>query len=229
MTLGGGSWVGARNVHPLAEILLSAVDGKQLPVDGGWRRVPPWQHGLEAVLACTGHAVLVIRDDVADEELVALGVDGFGGAHDPRVMAALAGTAGWIDSLDLLLARRGTASETPSGALVARPDLSGHPRARFAMRLRERPRVLGYPEASRSAVAILSRGVAGLTELSFELEPSFRGTGGGLALVRDALGTVSVDEVVLAAVAPGNVASLRVLLSADFKPLASLQLFRRGG
>ena len=177
----------------------------------------------------TGHAVLAVRDDVADAELVALGVDGFGGAHDPRVVAALAGTAGWIDSLDLLLARWGTVSERPSLALVARPDLAGHPRARRAARLRERPRVLGYPDASRSAVVILSRGVAGLTELSFELEPTCRGLGGGLALVRDALGTVSADEVVLAAVAPGNVASLRVLLSAGFVPLASLQLFARGG
>ena len=45
----------------------------------------------------------------------------------------------------------------------------------------------------------------------------------------DALATVETGELVVAAVAPGNAASLRVLLAAGFVPLGSSQLFRRGG
>jgi hypothetical protein len=45
--------------------------------------------------------------------------------------------------------------------------------------------------------------------------------------VRDALSAVPAGQLVLAAVAPGNAASVRALLSAGFVPLASVQLFRR--
>jgi hypothetical protein len=38
---------------------------------------------------------------------------------------------------------------------------------------------------------------------------------------------VPAGELVLSAVAPGNAASLRALLSAGFVPLGSSQLFRR--
>ena len=86
---------------------------------------------------------------------------------------------------------------------------------------------MGYPGRDRAALAVLSRGIAGLTELSFELEPQRRGRGGGADLVRDALSAVPAGQLVLAVVAPGNAASVRALLSAAFVPLASIQLFRR--
>lgn len=44
--------------------------------------------------------------DIPDRLLVSLGADGFGGAHDPRLITALAGPGGWIDSLDILMASR---------------------------------------------------------------------------------------------------------------------------
>ncbi|HEY6315375.1 MAG TPA: hypothetical protein VIY52_31850 [Streptosporangiaceae bacterium] len=66
-----------------------------------------------------------------------------------------------------------------------------------------------------------------LTELSFELEPGHRGHGGGTGLVRDALTAIPAGQLVLAALAPGNAASVRALLSAGFIPLGSVQLFRR--
>jgi GNAT superfamily N-acetyltransferase len=214
--------------HPLAELIVDAVAGRFVAADGGWHRVPPWRRGLEAVVGLTGHAVLALASDIANERLVGLGVDGFGGAHDPRLISALAGPRGWIDSLDALLVGRGTADDGPH-RLVERPDLALHPRVQFAARIRDEPRVLGYPDADRSAVVIVGRGVAGLTELSFELEPDRRGVGGGSALVSAALATVESGELVVAAVAPGNAASLRALLSAGFVPVGSSQLFRRGG
>ncbi len=86
---------------------------------------------------------------------------------------------------------------------------------------------MGYQDPRRSALAVISTGIAGLTELSFELEPGHRGTGGGARLAADALSAVPSGQLAVAAVAPGNAASLRALLDAGFKPLGSLQLFRR--
>jgi hypothetical protein len=42
-----------------------------------------------------------------------------------------------------------------------------------------------------------------------------------------ALTAIPAGQLVLAAVAPGNAASVRALLSAGFIPLGSVQLFRR--
>ena len=213
--------------HPLAEIIEDAAEGRFLPVDGGWHRVDPWKRGLEAVVAFTGHAVLAVHHDTTDETLAALGAGGFGGAHDPRLIAAMAGPHGWIDSLDVLLASRGSGTAGSSSRLVPRPDLVTHPRVQFAAAAREDLQVFGHEDGRRSSVVIVARGVAGLCEISFELDPGQRG-GAGTALVQDALRLVPEGELVVAAAAPGNAASLRALLSAGFVPLGSLQLFRRG-
>jgi len=216
--------------HPLAELITAAAGGRFPAPDGGWHRVPPWRPGLEAVVSFTGHAVFAVAPDIADGLLASLGADGFGGAHDPRLIAALAGPEGWIDCLDLLMAGRGTGrpgAPGAPGALTSRPDLAAHPRARFAGRIRDQPRVLGYPDPRRGAVAVISRGIAGLTELSFEIEPGRRGRGGGAGLARAALAAVPAGEIAVAAVAPGNAASVRALLAAGFGPLGSVQLFRR--
>jgi hypothetical protein len=212
--------------NPLAHVIEDAADGRFPPVDGGWRRVEPWKPGIEAVVAFTGHAVLAVHAETSDQTLVALGADGFGGAHDPRLVAELAGPQGWIDSLDVLLARRGAGPAGSGAGLVPRPDLATHPRARFAATNRDDPTVFGLEDPHRSSVVVVARGVAGLREISFELEPDHRG-GVGTALVNDALRLIPDGELVLAAAAPGNAASLRALLSAGFAPLGSLQLFRR--
>ena len=215
--------------HPLAGLIAGAAAGRFPGQDGGWHRVPPWRPGLEAVISFTAHAVFAMAPDITDTRLAALGADGFGGAHDPRLITALAGPDGWIDVLDMLMAGRGTGQAGVAPRLVGRPDLATHPRAQFAARIRSNPQVLGYPDPRRSAVAIISRGIAGLTELSFELEPGWRRQGGGAGLAADALGVVPAGQLVVAAVAPGNAASVRALLSAGFVPLGSLQLFRRAG
>jgi GNAT superfamily N-acetyltransferase len=218
-----GERPGARE-HPLAGLIAAAAAGRFPDPDGGWRRVPPWRPGLAAVVSFTGHAVFAVAPEVSDDRLAALGADGFGGASDPRLIAALAGPDGWIDCLDVLVAGRGTGSAA-AAPLIDRPDLAGHRRAQFAARVRDHPRVLGYPDPGRSAVAVISQGIAGLTELSFELEPGRRGRGGGSRLAADALSMVPAGRLVVAAVAPGNAASVRALLSAGFQPLGSLQLF----
>ena len=215
-----------RAEHPLAGLIAAAAAGRFPAPDGGWRRVPPWRPGLEAVVSFTGHAVFAVAPDIPDHQLVALGADGFGGAHDPRLITALAGPEGWIDCLDILMAGRGT-GRAGAPPLIDRPDLAGSRRAEFAARIRSHPRLLGYPDPGRSALVIISRGIAGLTELSFELEPGRRGRGGGSQLAADALSMVPAGQLAVAAVAPGNAASVRALLSAGFLPLGSVQLFRR--
>jgi len=215
--------------HPVARLIAAAAAGRFPDPDGGWRRAPPWRPGLEAILAFTGHAVFALRPDIPDRLLVSLGADGFGGAHDPRLITALAGADGWIDSLDMLMATRGTGRPGVAPRLIDRPDLATHPRARLAAGIRDHPRLMGYPDPHRSALAVVGRGIAGLTEVSFELEPPRRGAGGGAELARDALSAIPAGQLVVAAVAPGNAASVRALLSAGFVPLGSLQLFRRAG
>jgi GNAT superfamily N-acetyltransferase len=210
-------------MHPLGTLITAAADGGFPPVDGGWQRVTPWRPPLEAVVAFTGHAVFAVSSDISDDLLTDLGADGFGGAHDPRLVAALAGPDAWIDSLDVLLAARGTAR---SSRLVPRQDLDEHPRTQFAAAVRGNLEILGYPGTDESDVAILSTGVAGLRELSFEVAPERRG-GSGTALIEDALDAAAPGELVLTAIAPGNAASLRAALRAGFTPLGSVQLFRR--
>lgn len=212
--------------HPLADIIEKASNSEFPPVDGGWDRVEPWKPGLEAVVAFTGHAVFAVRAGTTDESLADLGADGFGGAHDPRLIAKLAGPSGWIDSLDVLLVGRGLGSAATTSALVPRPDLAAHSRVEFAASNRDDARVFGFDDMQRSAVVVLARGVAGLTEISFELDPDHRG-GAGSALVHDGLRLIPEGELVIAAAAPGNAASLRALHSAGFVPVGSLQLFRR--
>ncbi|RYJ06325.1 MAG: N-acetyltransferase [Actinomycetales bacterium] len=177
------------------------------------------------MLSFTGHAVLAVSAQVTDAEIDAWGADGFGGAHDPRLISALAGDGAWIDSLDALLVARGTGLADGSRRLVPRPDLAAHPRALFASGVRDEVAVLGYPDDA-TAIATVSRGVGGLHELSFEVEPRRRG-GAGRQLVQDALSSLPLDTLVVAAVAPGNAASLRTLLAAGFAPIGSMQLFRR--
>jgi hypothetical protein len=237
--------------HPLATMITGVTEGRFPPADGGWQRVPPWRDGLEGVVSFTAHSVLAVGPDVPDTRLAELGADGLGGADHPRLITALAGPGGWIDCLDMLLAAHGTAgtdgtagtygtagagetvgthgiagADRAGEELVDRADLAEHQRAQFAARIRDRRRVLGYADRERSALAILSTGLAGLTELSFELEPGRRGGGQAAALIRAALACVPQGDLVLAAAAPGNVASVRALLTAGFTPVGSIQLWR---
>lgn len=206
----------------LTQLIHDVTAGRYPPVDGGWHQVPQWRPDIGAVLAFTGHAVFAF-DRLDADRLTELGADGYGGAHDPRIISELAGATGEIDCLDMLTARQGTGA---GSGLVPRPDLVDHPRVQLAHRIRSDVRTWGYPEST--TVVTISSGVAGLTELSFEMDPRLRGRGGSAALLTDALALVPAGELVIACVAPGNVASLRALLHAGFAPLGSIQLIGLG-
>jgi GNAT superfamily N-acetyltransferase len=216
------------DVHPVGRLLRDAADSRFPPVDGGWHRVPQWRPGLSAVLAFTGHAVFAVDDGVSDDTLAALGADGLGGACDPRLVTALAGPAGWIGSLDIVLVTSGAVGRA---RLVPRPDLAAHPRVRRAAEIRDDVGVWSAaPETGRyGAVVTLSRGMGGLAEMSLELPPELHGRGIGRELIAEARRLVPADETLVAAVAPGNAASVRAFLAAGFRPVGSVQLFRPGG
>lgn len=185
--------------------------------DGGWTRIPPWHPDLYAVIAVTGHAYLSAPDRWSDADLAALGVDGFGGAHDPRVLSALAGADGWIDVLDLIL----LADPLPGGSeLTPRTDLHDHPRVRRARELRSEVVVFGDADG----LLVLGRGIDGMLEAAFEVAEPLRGRGRGRALLTAA--RQLAREPVIAAVSPGNVASTRAALAAGYRPIGSVQLYR---
>lgn len=211
--------------HPIADMIRATAELRFPPVDGAVTRVSPWRPGVGAVVAFTGHAVLAIDEAVDDDLLNSLGLDGFGGATHPRVPVALAGPGGWIDNLDAVLVARGTG--LGSSDLIRRPDLAGHDRIAHARSVRDDVAVWGPPigSASDGAVISISRGLGGLTELSLELPGALQGRGLGRFLIAAALDLCERDEVVVAAVAPGNAASLRAALAVGFQPVASVQLF----
>lgn len=79
--------------HPLAGLIAAAAAGRFPDPNGGWRRVPPWRPGLEAVVSFTGHAVFAVAPEISDDRLAALGADGFGGASDPSATATSSTTS----------------------------------------------------------------------------------------------------------------------------------------
>jgi hypothetical protein len=214
-------------VVDLADVLRDAAQGVYPRDDGGWERAGLWRRGVEAVVAFTGHAYLALADDLADVELDAMGVDGFGGAHHPHVAERIRGT-GWADSLDVLLLRPSPvapgAGQAPT--LVPRADLAGHPRVVAAARVRTGIEVLGLPARRSRSVVTVANGLGGLPEIG--LEAHGEQSGGELlaAALRWCAEHLGPQTPLLAAVAPGNARSLRAFLRGGFLPLGSVQLFR---
>ncbi len=202
--------------HPLGALIRRAADGVFPPVDGLVDVVPPYRAGVEAVVSFTGHALVATALPL--EALVAAGADGFGGATSPPVVALLAATDGLVGVLDALLVAPGTGG----GRLPERPDLADHLRAQHARLWRSDVRVFG----DERGLVTFARGIGGLPELSFEVPPEQRGRGSGRALLHEGRALVPAGEPVLAAVAPGNAASLRSLLAAGFVPIGSVLLVR---
>ncbi|NNG36701.1 N-acetyltransferase [Nakamurella aerolata] len=209
-----------RRPHPLQHTISAIAAGRYPEVDGGWTRVPRWRQGVDAVLAVTGRAYLALPsppDGPSDADLDALGCNGFGGAHDPRVALAIAGTDGRCGVLDMLMAATASGAEQ---RLVRRDDLASHPRVRSAADVRDEVTSWGYHDKASGDVASIGRGVAGLTEIGIEAEHP----GGGSRLAADVLATLPAGELVLAAVSPGNARSVLSLLRAGFRPIGSVQL-----
>jgi len=207
---------------PVRRLLADVVDGRFPRADGGVTVLPPdLTTGSHAALCFTGHAVLIT--EMNRDRVLALGMDGFGGAHAPESLRALAGPRGWIGVLDTVLIGRGTGSGAVS--LVETGDHDHHPRVAYARSLRHGVTVL----ADERGLVTLGTGLGGRTDLGFEVlgDEDSRGAGSGRSLLRDALAATAAGEPVFASCSPGNARSMRALLAAGFVIVGSEVLIRR--
>ena len=128
------------------------------------------------------------------------------------------GTAGTVvghqenDIVDMTLVRPGRGG----GTLPAVSEHDDHPRVQYARRLRSDVVVHGD---ERGFVTVAS-GLAGRREMSIELLPGAP-AGSGRALIDAALSLVRPDELLFAAVSPGNARSARAFLASGFTPIGS--------
>jgi len=206
--------------HPLAPILEAAAGRRFPPADGGVEVLPPDAAGTRAVVAFSGHAYVLA--DVNGADLRASGADGYGGASKPDVLRWLAGPAGTIGSLDVVLVAEGRGG----GRLQRRVDLDHHPRVERATHHRRGVEVYG----DAVGLVVLGHGLAGRRELSVELlDPTVGGRGHGRRLIAHGLDQVPAGERCWAQVAPGNAASLRAFLAAGFVPVCSEVLIAPAG
>jgi GNAT superfamily N-acetyltransferase len=129
-------------------------------------------------------------------------------------------------SLDVVLAAEGLGG-TPPLELTPAVDPGRHERGVRAMRYRRDPEI--WTSGRGAGVLVLGRGLAGRREVSFEVDPARRNRGLGRLLVAAARHLTPPGEPLFAQVAPGNVASLRVVAAAGFRPVGAEVLFHRGG
>ena len=204
---------------PLGDTVRAAAAGRFPPEDGGITVVPPDRTtGLWAVVCFSAHAVIATSRSY--DEVLACGVDAYGGAHAPEALVALAGPGAWFGVLDaVLVATAGPAGGAPPLQVTDRYD--EHHRVTYARKVRVDVEVLG----DERGLVTLGRGLGGRTELGFELAgPAGHGT--GRALLAGALAARPAGELVFASCSPGNARSLRSLLAAGFRPIASECLIR---
>ncbi len=215
-------WTPAR--HPLARLLRDVAAGHFREADGGWTRVSPWSQQHQAIIALTGHAVLAVSYDVTDAQLADLGIDGFGAALHPCVVSALAGPNGWIDLLAVLLLGVGTGSDGHQ-SLVSRPELAKHPLVAHVRRTCQNLQVMGSRDPNDQDVVVVSQGIAGLRQISVAVPTAQLRQRRSAHVIGQALSCVPENELVVAAVPPGNAVALRAALTAGFVPVGAVQLF----
>jgi GNAT superfamily N-acetyltransferase len=204
--------------HPLLDVLLDAAAGRPPAPDCSVELLPPPPGPVDAVLSFTAHSYVAAAVD--PERLRSrLRPDDPGAATKPEFLAWLAAELGRrAGQIDMLLAAPHLEGSLPLD-LEPRDDLATHPRVSRANRYRQQLRVLADPEGS--AVVLLGRGLAGRWEVAFEVDPDRRDRGLGRALATAARHLVPQGEPLFAQVTPGNVASVRVLLAAGYRPIAS--------
>ena len=210
----------------LLRLLQDAAAGSPPPADGLVEVWPPPPGAVDAVLAFTAHHVVAAR---VDPGLVAARLPP-GDLEAPMSAAFL----GWLGerlgsqpgSLDVVLAAEGLGG-TPPLELRAVVDPARHPRVARALRYRDE--LTAWTDRDGLGVLVLGRGLAGRREVAFEVDPAARNRGLGRLLVTAARHLTPPGEPLFAQVAPGNVASLRVVGAAGFRPVGAEVLFHRAG
>jgi hypothetical protein len=212
--------------HPLAAMLHGAAMGEPPSPDGVVEVLPSPGGPTDAIVDFTAHLV-VAADVPAQAVLDQLPVGDLSAWTHPSFQMWLAERLGSRPaSRDLVLAAPAS-SDPVDLELVERDDLGDHARVRRAARYRTDLRVFTDPDDL--GVLVLGRGLAGRCECAFEVEPAGRNRGLGRRLALAARAMVPPDEPLFAQVAPGNVASVRAVLAAGFRPIGGEVLFPRRG
>ncbi len=229
-------------MHPLLTIMNAAAQGSFPAVDGIVEVMPLLEGSPHIyILELTGHAY--VMTDRTQEELVAVGADGFGGVMHPNVLNFLAGVPRFqtarqatsrdqakpapgahIGCHDAILVARGTGAPGPlsdgahiEGKLPHRLDLEDHPRVGYAKVRRRNVQVY----ADDRGLVTLGRGIADRWEISVEVDPANRVAGNARALINEALSHIPSDQWCYGEVSPGNAASLRAFLAAGWIPIGA--------
>jgi len=203
----------------LGAVLAAAAAGLPPPPDGTVTVVPRAAGGAMAgVVGFTAHHVIAADVD-PDWVRSVLPPGSLSAPMSARFLAALADRVGAEPgAYDVVLVAPPRAVPLPQLTAV---DAADSARLRRAERYRFDVRAWTVP----GAILIVGRGLAGRWEVSLEVDPAHRGRGTGRALVAAAPGLVPPGEPLWAQVSPGNVASLRMFLSAGYRPVAAEVLF----
>ena len=207
----------------LVELLANAVQGSPPPVDLQTVLLGRPPGPTSAVLGFTGHHV--VAADVDQNWLDAnREVRDLGSVMRAPFLAALGAHIGArVGHLDAVLAAAMAGQEQAIGPSVELVEIDAagddHGRVRRALAYRSDVRAHRTPDGA--GVVMLGRGLAGRWEIAFEVEPRARGRGLGVALACAGPSLAPPGEPVFAQVSPGNVASLRVLLAAGYRPIGS--------
>jgi GNAT superfamily N-acetyltransferase len=210
----------------LAALLHAAALGDHPAPDGVVEVLPSPGGPVDAIVDFTAH--LVVAADVSSAEVIAqLPAGDLSAWTHPSFQLWLAERLGSRPaSRDLVLAAPAE-THAPDLDLCERHDLDEHDRVRRAARYRTELRV--FTDADELGVLVLGRGLAGRYEFAFEVQPEGRNRGLGRRLALAARTLVPPGDALFAQVAPGNVASVRAVLAAGFRPIGGEVLFPRRG
>ncbi len=220
--------VAGADTAALRQVLEDAAAGRFPLADGVTRVMPAPDGPVHAVLAFTAHHV-VAADVDPDEVAAHLDPDDIAAPMSAPFLSWLGGRLGAVPgTLDVVLAARAGASAPPFPDEIREID-PGPSRGRVGRALRYRSDVRAWATADGNGLLVLGRGLAGRWEASFEVTPGARGRGLGRTLAAVSMLAVPRGERVFMQVAPGNVASLRAVLGAGFRPIGAEVLFHRDG
>jgi len=205
----------------LRDILARAAAGSPPSPDGGPTVLAQPSDRDAGVIAFTAHSV-VFANVTAEWVRARIPAGDLSAPMGPRFLQALAERLGrQAASTDMLTVA--AALPGPPELPLARVDGSDHPRVRRARRYRDDVAVW----ADGGAVVLIGRGVAGRREVAVEVDARRRNEGIGRRAARAARHLIPAGEPLWAQISPGNVASVRAFLAADFVPVGAEALLVR--
>jgi GNAT superfamily N-acetyltransferase len=212
---GSTSRPGGDRAQALAALLDGVAAGRFPAADGSVTILPQPSLRDAGVIAFTAHTVIFTS---ADPGWVSgqLPAGSLSAPLSSRFLCALGQRTGRVcHTVDVLCV---------TGPLPGPPDVSlspdeprGHARVSRALRYRDDVRVW----QAAGGIVLLGRGVAGRWEVAIEVDADHRGKGLGRQLAVAARHLVPADAPLWAQVAPGNAASLRAFLAADYRPVGA--------